>query len=122
MSAKGQFEVNLAPQQDENPAGRMLINKTYSGDLEGSGIGQMISKRTPTGEAVYYAIEEFSGILEGKSGSFTLIHSGVMNQASQSLSILILEGSGGGELENIAGSMKIIQENGNHSYIVDYTL
>ncbi len=122
MSAKGQFEVNLVPQEDENPAGRMLINKTYIGNLEGSGVGQMISKRTPTGEAVYYAIEEFSGLLDGKKGSFTLVHSGSMNKESQSLSVLILEGSGDDELKNISGSMKIIQEGGNHSYDLDYTL
>ena len=122
MSAKGQFEVNLEPQKDENPAGRMVINKTYNGDLIGSGVGQMISKRTSTGEAVYYAIEEFTGLLDGKPGSFTLIHSGSMNKESQSLSVVILDGSGDGELKSISGSMKIIQESGSHSYIIDYVL
>ncbi|MDG1751655.1 MAG: hypothetical protein P8I03_08345, partial [Thalassotalea sp.] len=37
MSAKGIFEINLTPQQDENPSGRLLIDKTYSGDLTGTG-------------------------------------------------------------------------------------
>eukprot|EP00487_Bulimina_marginata_P005095 TRINITY_DN22516_c0_g1_i1.p1 TRINITY_DN22516_c0_g1~~TRINITY_DN22516_c0_g1_i1.p1 ORF type:complete len:123 (+),score=23.82 TRINITY_DN22516_c0_g1_i1:16-384(+) len=122
MSAKGQFEINLTPQQDENPAGRMLIDKTYNGDLSGAGIGQMISKRTETGSAVYYAIEEFSGQLKGKSGSFTLIHSGAMNKESQSLEVVILAGSGAGELSNISGTLQIIQENGSHSYVLDYAL
>ncbi len=93
MSAKGQFEINLTPQKDENSEGRMLIDKTYSGDLTGTGIGQMISKRTELGSAVYYAIEEFSGELNGKLGSFTLIHSGVINKESQTLEITVLEGS-----------------------------
>ena len=49
MSATGIFEVNLDPQNDENaPAGRMIIDKKYSGALVGKGIGQMISKRTET--------------------------------------------------------------------------
>lgn len=122
MLAKGQFEVSLEPQKDENPVGRMLINKTYSGDLVGSGVGQMISKRSSTGEAVYYAIEEFSGQIEGKVGSFTLIHSGSMSKTSQSLSVVILAGSGEGELKNISGSMKIIQEGGSHSYVFEYAL
>ncbi len=60
MSANGTFEVDLALQEDvESPAGRMLIKKTYLGDINGSGIGQMISKRTEDGTAAYYAIEEF---------------------------------------------------------------
>jgi hypothetical protein len=62
MIAKGTFEVNLTPQQDEeSPAGRMTINKTFSGEMEGTGKGQMISKRLENGTAVYFAIEEFEG-------------------------------------------------------------
>ena len=62
MTAKGPFEVNLTPQDDaDSPAGRMVIDKTYLGDINGSGIGQMISKKTESGTAVYFAIEEFSG-------------------------------------------------------------
>ncbi len=73
MSANGTFEVDLTPQEDiGSPAGRMLIKKTYLGDMNGSGTGQMISKRTENGAAVYYAIEEFSGSVKGKNGGFTL--------------------------------------------------
>jgi len=123
MSAKGKFEVNLELQNDDvAPAGRMLINKSYSGGLEGSGVGQMISKRTENGVAVYYAIEEFTGKVDGKIGSFTLVHKGVMNKDSESLEVLILDGSGAGELESIAGSMIIIQEGGVHAYELKYDL
>lgn len=123
MLAKGQFEVNLEPQKDENsPAGRMIIHKTYSGDLVGSGVGQMISKRTDTGSAVYYAIEEFTGTVHGTVGAFTIVHKGSMSKESQSLDVVILDGSGDGELVNITGSMKIIQDGGNHSYELNYEL
>ena len=122
-SAKGNFEVNLEPQKDDvAPAGRMIINKTYNGGLEGSGAGQMISKRTMGGGAVYYAIEEFIGDVDGKKGSFTLTHKGVMDKDSQSLEVLIMEGSGTDELENITGSMSIEQESGTHIYELKYSL
>jgi hypothetical protein len=50
MYAEGTFEINLVPQSDaDSPAGRMVIDKTYLGDIIGSGIGQMISKRTESG-------------------------------------------------------------------------
>lgn len=53
MIARGEFEINLAPQIDDTaPVGRMIINKSYQGDLEGSGIGQMISKRLDNGTAL----------------------------------------------------------------------
>lgn len=123
MSAKGKFEVNLEPQKDEDaPAGRMIIKKTYSGDLIGFGVGQMISKRTDGGSAVYYAIEEFAGKLNGKRGAFTLIHKGFMSKESQSLDVVILAGSGEGELKNINGTMSIVQDGGNHTYELNYKL
>jgi len=121
MLAKGTFEVDLTPQEDaESPAGRMLIRKTYLGDMKGSGTGQMISKRTESGTAAYYAIEEFSGSVGGKSGSFTLVHKGFMSKASQSLEIAVLEGSGSGELQDISGSMLIIQDANGHAYELTY--
>ena len=123
MVAKGTFEVNLTPQADaSSPAGRMVIDKIYQGEINGTGIGQMISKRTEGGAAVYYAIEEFSGAVKGKSGAFTLIHKGFMSKESQSLEILILEGSGSGEFDNITGSMVITQDANGHSYELTYEL
>ena len=123
MTVKGIFEVDLKPQADaDSPAGRMLIDKSYSGDMTGSGKGQMISKRTESGTAVYYAIEEFSGSLNGKNGAFTLIHKGHMSAESQTLDIEILEGSGSGEFEDISGSMAITQDSTGHSYELVYEL
>ena len=94
----------------------MLIRKIYLGDMNGSGIGQMISKRTENGIAVYYAIEEFAGSVQGKNGGFTLVHKGLMSKDSQSLEVTILEGSGSGELRNISGSMLIVQDANGHRY------
>ena len=123
MEAKGPFEVNLNPQQDETaPAGRMLIDKKYSGDFIGRGTGQMLSKRTPTGTAVYTAIEEVEGNISDLSGSFTLVHVGLMSSNSQNLDIQIVEGSGTGDFEGIKGTMTINQSDGEHFYVLSYTL
>ncbi len=117
MIAAGTFEINLQPQADSDfPAGRMTIDKTYSGDLLGSGRGQMISKRTDGGPAVYYAVEEFSGSLNAQTGAFTLLHRGQMTKDSQSLQVDILEGSGSGAFEGISGTMDITQDSNGHTY------
>lgn len=113
----------MTPQQDdEAPAGRMTLNKSFEGEMAGTGTGQMISKRLENGTAVYFAIEEFSGTIHGKSGGFTFLHKGSMDSESQSLEIEILAGSGSDELEKISGSMNIIQEGGNHAYELTYEL
>ena len=123
MSANGTFEVDLTPQEDTGfPAGRMLIQKTYLGDIKGTGTGQMISKRTENGAAVYYAIEELSGSVKGKTGEFTLVHKGHMSKKTQSLEVTILEGSGSGELQGISGSMLIIQDANGHRYEMKFEL
>ena len=123
MSASGAFEINLDPQADElAPAGRMIMNKIYSGGLEGAGAGQMISKRTEKGASAYSAVEEFDGVLDGRSGTFTLIHTWYMTAEEQSLEVKVLEGSGTGELEEISGSLQIIQEDGKHKYVLTYEL
>lgn len=121
MNAKGSFEINMMPQEDgEASVGRFLIDKTYTAGLQGKGIGQMISKRLENGTAVYFAIEEFSGQVDGKRGAFTFLHKGHMDSESQSLEITILAGSGSEELTSISGSLTITQIDGTHSYEFDY--
>lgn len=82
----------------------------------------MISKRIENGASVYSAIEEFKGSLDGKKGAFTLFHNGFMSGDKQELKIIIIEGSGSGELEGIQGEFSIIQENGHHKYELRYSL
>lgn len=123
LEAKGSFEVKLDPQKDDAaPAGRIIISKTYEGGLVGHGVGQMLSKRTESGESVYSAIEEVSAKLQGKTGDFTLAHVGVMSSEGMELNIRIVKGSGTGELQGITGELEIKQEDGQHFYVLTYTL
>lgn len=122
-AAEGKFDVVVAAQQDaDTPAGRMIIKKSYEGAMQGSGVGQMISKRTQNGNAAYYAIEEFSGVVDGKQGAFTLLHNGRMSSSNSSLVVTILEGSGSGELATISGSLMITETAGLHAYQLIYKL
>lgn len=119
----GSFSINLTPEtQDTMPAGRMVIEKNYDGGLVGSGLGQMLSKRTEKGMSVYSAVEEFNGEVDGKKGSFTLFHVGKMSSSDSELEIIIVSGSGTGQLANISGTMTITQENGKHNYVLNYQL
>ena len=123
MTAKGSFDIDLEPQTDPiAPTGRMLIKKVYDGDIKATGTGQMLSKRTAGGVAVYCAIEEVEGSVDGKSGTFTLLHNGYMSTNRQSLEIQIVEGTGTNELANIQGSLEITQSETGHSYELNYNL
>ncbi len=127
IHATGTFEVKLTSQPQEgggDPSiGRMTGEKQFHGDLEGKSVVQMLTAGTAVaGSAGYVAIERVNGTLHGKTGSFTLQHSGTMAHGAFQLSVTVVPDSGTGELTGIAGSMKIIVENGKHSYEFDYTL
>ena len=125
--AAGPFEVKLTPQAPQgeeaaNPS-RMLIEKQFHGDLEATSKGQMLSAMTPIkNSAGYVAIEEVTGTLHGKRGSFLLQHSGIMNRGTGHLSVIVLPDSGTGELTDLTGSMKITVEGGKHTYELEYSL
>lgn len=122
INIDGRFDVELSARQDDDaPAGRMIIRKQYSGPLKGIGLGQMLSKRTDGGSAVYVAIEEFEGELAGDKGTFTLMHTGTMGATGQTLDVRIVPGSGTGDLQGITGSMDIKNEPDGHRYLLTYT-
>ena len=129
MQATGKFEVNLQPLDSyatgsEGIAlGRMSIDKTFQGDLEAKSLGEMLTAMTPVeGAAGYVAIEQASGTLHGKRGTFVLQHFGIMNARESRLVLEVVPDSGTGELVNLAGKMTIQIEDGQHSYIFDYSL
>lgn len=128
MRAEGTFEITLTPQPadayfDAVSLGRLTIDKTFRGDLEGTSRGQMMSAVTSVkGSAGYVAIERVTGTLEGKSGTFVLQHSGTMNRGQASLVLTVVPDSATAGLTGLSGSMQIIIEEGKHSYVFDYAI
>jgi hypothetical protein len=126
--ATGTFEVNLVPQSlsnaDAGPLmGRLSINKTFSGDLQASSKGEMLSAGTAVkGSAGYVAMERVTGTLHGKNGSFVLQHSGTMNRGVPQLSVSVVPDSGTDELTGLTGTLGIQIADGKHSYVMDYEI
>ena len=129
MKISGPFEVKIQPLdnyaagKNDISLGRMSIDKTFSGDLDATSKGEMLSARTATeGSAGYVAIEQVTGTLAGKSGSFVLQHYGTMRRGDDFLLLEVVPDSGSGELKNLAGKMQIRIEDGKHFYDFDYSL
>ena len=72
--------------------------------------------------AGYVAIERVTGTLHGRSGTFLLQHSGLMNRGAPGLTITVVPDSGTGQLEGIAGTMTITIAEARHLYEFEYTL
>jgi hypothetical protein len=126
--ATGSFEVILQPLPNTEVSpdamfGRLLLTKTFSGDLAASARGQMLSAMTTVkGSAGYVAIDHVSGELDGRKGSFVLQHSGVMNRGKQSLSIMVVPDSGTDELAGLSGTLSINIIDGKHFYDFIYSI
>lgn len=127
-TARGPFAVNTEAEppfleRDGLTLNRNVVRKEYSGDMAGASEAQMIAAFTGTpGSAAYVAIEHFTGSVGGKSGSFVLQHSGVMNKGDAELTVTIVPDSGTGELTGISGTLEIDNDEGRHSYVLDYKL
>jgi hypothetical protein len=120
--------MRLTPKPSDPPLALValvvaLLDKTYSGDLVGTGKGEMLIAGTAVkGSAGYVAIERVNGTLGGRNGSFVLQHTGTMNRGVPQLSVAVVPDSGTGELAGLAGTLAIIIQGGKHRYDFDYTL
>jgi hypothetical protein len=124
-NAHGTFTVNVCslPPAPAEGLARFSINKQIHGDLEATTQGEMFSAGNPKqGAAGYVAIEVVTGSLSGRPGSFALQHFATMDARGPIMQVIVVPGSGTGELAGISGTFVIRIENGQHFYDLDYTL
>ena len=123
--ARGTFTVKVVPLMPA-PAeglGRFSIDKEIHGDLEATTKGEMFSGGDfKTGAAGYVAIEVVTGTLAGKKGTFALQQMATMDKSGQKMQVVVVPGSGTGDLKGIAGTFTITIADGKHSYDLEYEL
>jgi hypothetical protein len=129
MHASGPFEVTLEPQKADNPQaqaaklGRLSIDKHYHGALEATANGEMLARQDEHQSGAYVAIERVTGSLQGRSGSFVLVHSAVMNRGTpENWSVAVVPDSGTEQLAGLSGTMTITIDGDAHRYDFHYAL
>lgn len=131
MHATGTFVVKINPAEapplvKEAGFGCMTIDKTFSGDLEGTSKGEMLTGGTEsTGAMAYVALERVTGKLNGHSGSFLLMHNASMLKSdpkSGAMQVVVVPHSGTDELVGLSGKLVITIEGGKHSFDFEYQL
>ena len=129
-NASGPFEVKITPQTLAEAAadsglGRMSLAKQFHGELVATSQGEMLTAMSSSvqGSGAYVAVERVTGTLGGRSGSFALHHTGLMNRGVPQLTIAVVPDSGSGELAGITGKLNIrIEAGGKHFYDFEYEL
>jgi hypothetical protein len=123
MTAIGTFEVKMTPQPADGSFGRFTFDKSFEGDLKAVSKGEMLASGGPPSKSgAYVALEQVTGMLGGRRGSFVLVHRGTMSDGTDQLEVTVVPGSGTEELAGISGAMKIKREGGKHAYEFSYTL
>jgi hypothetical protein len=125
--ARGTFDVVITPVQPAEGVapdgpGRMLLAKTFHGDLTGTAAGEMLATMSPERSGAYVALDRVHGVIDGREGAFTLVHRGLMDRGAQELLITIVPGSGAGELTGIVGVFHLTIVDGVHNYDLEYSL
>jgi hypothetical protein len=125
--ANGTFEVTLKPLEPYNTEegallGRMSLDKIFHGDLEAVGKGEMLTAMTDIqNSAGYVAVERITGTLNGRKGTFAVLHRGIMTRGAPELIITVVPDSGTDELTGLSGTMTITITEGKHIYDFEYT-
>ena len=129
MKASGKFDVKLQPLEISiaenwgNKFSGLSIDKTFRGELNATGKGEMLSVSTPVQDSAgYVAVEHVTGSLSGKKGSFVLQHYGIMNRGNSSLLFEVIPDSGTDELKGISGKMSIRIVDKQHYYDFNYEI
>ena len=128
--ASGPFDVKVTPQKPDTQIARtanlarLTIDKRFHGDLEASARGEMLAAQGDVkGSAGYVALERVTGKLQGRSGTFVLLHSATMKRGAPASTIMVVPDSGTGELAGLTGSMRImVAADGGHSYEFDFRI
>lgn len=82
---------------------RASVKKSYSGDVEGIGSLEYLMVYTQEDSAYFVGMEKVEGCVREHSGSFVLQHVGTFEQGEAKATLMILPGSGTGDLVGISG-------------------
>lgn len=129
MNISGVFQVevsSLEPSiegEDGISFGRLHIEKTYSGELSATSLCELLNINTPVdGSAGYIALEQITGSLCGKKGSFVIQEYAVMTQGEESSIREVIPDSGTGQLSGLKGTMKTMRKGQHYVYEFDFYL
>ena len=111
---------------DDAPTAKLArthLTKTFTGDVEGTSVVEILTVHNPDGPAAYVGIERVDAAVHGKRGTFVLQHNASVVDGVPSLAITVVPGTGSGALEGLRGNAKVtIDSEGTHTLELDYTL
>ncbi len=81
-----------------------LVEKTYSGDIEGTSTTKWLMAYAPDKTAAYVGIERIKGTVGGRHGSLVLMHEGTFEGGAATADLRVVSGTD--QLSGASGSGK----------------
>ena len=88
------------------------VTQAYSGAIEGSSSVEYLMSYSIHGTATFVGLERISGMVDGKSGTFVLQHTGTFAEGKARSSWSIVAGSGTDALANLRGKGSYVAGHG----------
>ena len=108
--AKATFDVKAWDEKPYNEMNglpkltRASVTKSYQGDITGEGKLEYLMMYRDDGSASFVGLERVVGSVGGRSGSFVLQHSGTFKGGVATVTLLVVTGSGTGDLRGLRGN------------------
>jgi hypothetical protein len=103
---------------------RLEVTHIYTGDIEGEATLQYLISQRGRREVNFVALERVDGSVCGQSGSFVLQRIGTFDNGRVVETVVVVRGSGTGELSSLSGQATIEHTQHQESYPIalDYEL
>ena len=105
---------------DAPSLGRATVKKSFSGDLDGSSVAEVLTCRPNETEAGYVASERISGTLGNRTGTFVVQHGATQDGEQFHLFGYVVPGSGTGDFTGMRGSATFRHEADGAIFALDY--
>ncbi len=83
---------------------RASVTKTYTGDIEGEGQVEYLMMYRGDGSAAFVGLEQVTGRMAGKTGTFVLQRTGIFESGRAKESYTVISGSATGDLKGLMGA------------------
>jgi hypothetical protein len=125
--ASSTFDIDSWDEQpyDEQEGAKLTrtrVTKTFHGDIEGTSTAELLMAYAQEGSAAYAGFERIVGTLHGRRGSFVVQHGATSSPLGQTAVWTVVPDSGTGDLRGLAGSGTFADEDGVHTFALDYDL
>ena len=104
---------------------RATVSMSFAGELEGEGRVEWLMGYDDSGAACFVGLERIEGAIEDRSGSFVLQHVGTFDGETAKAEVLVVPGSGTGDLRDLTGKGSFLAgmgPDGERSIALDYDL